>query len=177
MTGEQFFTLFKRSAWRLEALPAYGTVQSDPSFAAYLRAGRVVPPLEERPPKQTWMAAVRQAIAGGKRLGRVHVLSRPLSPYLEYELATYPENVEAGEDVRIADAGEHPELADLGPDFWLLDDETPRPAVLLMTYDDAGRFLSLEHTTEPIVVARCRRVRDLAVRCSVPLSEFLAIAR
>jgi hypothetical protein len=176
MTSEEFFYSFRRSAWRLEALPAYGTAESDPSFAAYLRAGQL-PPLEERPPKQAWMAAVRQAIASGKHLGRVHVLSRPLSPYLEYELATYPENALAGEDVRIADAGEHPELADLGPDFWLLDDEMPAPAVLLMAYDDAGRFLSLDHTTDPAVVARCRRVRDLAVRCSVPLSEFLVLAR
>ena len=176
MRSEEFFDCFRRSAWRLEALPAYGTAESDPSFAAYLRAGQLTP-LEERPPKQAWMAAVRAAVAAGKHLGRVHVLGRPLSPYLEYELATYTENVAAGEDVRIADRDEHPELAPLTRDFWLLDDETPAPAVLLMDYDDAGRFVSLERTRHPAVVAQCRRQRDLAIACSVPLDEFLAIAR
>jgi hypothetical protein len=176
MQSAEFFDCFRHSAWRLEALPAYGTAESDPSFAAYLRAGQLTP-LEVRPRAQAWLAAVRQAVASGKRLGRVHVLNRPLSPYLEYELATYPENVAAGEDVRIADRDEHPELASLGPDFWLLDDETPAPAVLLMDYDDAGRFVSLERTSDPAVVATCRQARDLAVRCSVPLNEFLAIAR
>jgi hypothetical protein len=174
MTNEEFFGLFRRSAWRLEALAAYGTADSDPSFAAYLRAGRLTP-LEERPPKQAWMAAVRRAIAGGKHLGRVHVITRPLSPYLESELATYPENAEAGEDVRLADAGEHPELAGLGPDFWLLDDETPAPSALVMDYDSEGRFRGLTHTADPAVIARCRRARDLAVRYSVPLDEFLVV--
>ena len=176
MTSEEFFDSFRHSAWRLEALPAYGTAESDPSFAAYLRAGQLTP-LEERPPKQAWMAAVQKAGVSGKRLGRVHVLSRPLSPYLEYELATYPENVAAGEDVRIADRGEHPELEALTRDFWLLDDESPVPSVLLMTYDAEGRFVSLEPTRHPAMVARCRRQRDLAVACSVPLAEYLAIAR
>jgi hypothetical protein len=168
VTNEEFFGLFRASAWRLEALPAYGTASSDPAFAAWLAAGRL-PPLAERPAKQAWMAAVRQAVAAGRRLGRVHVLRRPLTPYLAYELATYPENVEAGEDVRIADLEEHPELARLGRDFWLLDDRL----ALLMDYDPEGRFQALTPTSDPVTLADCRRQRDLAVACSVPLTEYL----
>ena len=171
MTNEEFFRLFRASAWRLEALPAYGTPESDPAFAAYLRLGHL-PPLAERPAKQAWMAAVREATAAGKRLGRVHVLRRPLTPYLAYELATYPENVDAGEDVRIADAGEHPELAGLDRDFWLLDDQL----ALLMDYDPEGHFRALTPTRDPAVLADCRRRRDLAVACSVPLAEYLTAA-
>jgi hypothetical protein len=168
VTNEEFFQLFHASAWRLEALPAYGTAESDPAFAAYLRLDHL-PPLAERPAKQAWMAAVREATAVGKQLGRVHVLRRPLSPYLAYELATYPENVEAGEDVRIADLDEHPQLARLGRDFWLLDDQL----VLLMDYDSQGRFQALTPTRDPAVLADCQRQRDLAVACSVPLAEYL----
>ena len=167
MTGE-FFARFTRSAWRLETLPAYGTPESDPDFAAFLRLGHLTP-LSERPRKQEWMAAVRQAVAEGRRIGRVHVLRRPLTPYLAYELATYPENVEAGEDVRIADLDQHPELADLDTDFWLLDDEL----VLVMDYDPEGRFLSLTPTSDPSVLRRCRRRRDLAIARSIPVQEFL----
>ncbi len=168
MRTDDFFATFTRTAWRLETLPAYGTPDSDPSFAAYLELGHL-PPLEDRPPKQAWMAAVRQAVAEGRQLGRVHVVRRPLTPYLDYELATYPENVEAGEDIRIADADQHPELATLSTDFWLLDNER----VLVMAYDDDGRFINAMPTTNPTVVPACRRFRDLAIACSVPLQEFL----
>jgi hypothetical protein len=168
VTNEEFFGLFRASAWRLEALPAYGTAESDPAFGAWLERGHL-PPLAERPAKQAWMAAVQTAVAGGKRLGRVHVLRQPLTPYLAYELATYPENVAAGEDVRIADADEHPELARLDRDFWLLDDQL----ALLLDYDPQGRFQALAPTSDPADLADCRRQRDLAVACSVPLAEYL----
>jgi hypothetical protein len=166
--NDDFFSRFQRTAWRLETLPAYGTPDSDPSFAAYLKLGHL-PPLEDRPPKQAWMAAVRAAVAEGKQLGRVHVLRQPLTPYLAYELATYPENVAAGEDVRIGVVDDHPELAALDQDFWLLDDEL----VLVMDYDDAGRFIGLHPTRTPGVVDVCRRVKALAIARSVPLQEFL----
>lgn len=168
MTNDEFFAAFTRSAWRLETLPAYGTAESDPDFAAYLTLGHL-PPLDERPAKQAWMAAVRRAVAQGKQLGRVHVLRRPLSPYLAYELATYPENVAAGEDVRIADINEHPALVGLGVDFWLLDDKL----VLILRYDDGGRFQRLTQSRNPAIISHARWQRDLAIASSVPLQEFL----
>jgi hypothetical protein len=170
VTNEEFFALFTRSAWRLEALPAYGTAESDPSFAAWLAAGGELPPLQDRPPKVAWMDAVRKAAAEGKRLGRVRLLRRPRSPYEDYELATYPENVEAGEDVRIAEVDQYPELAQLDRDFWLLDDGE---LALVMDYDADGRFLGLKPTRDPATLSVYRRQRDLALACSVPLAEFL----
>jgi hypothetical protein len=169
VTNDEFFGLFTRSAWRLEALPAYGTAESDPSFAAWLAASGQLSPLRERPPKVTWMDGVRKAVAEGKRLGRVRLLRQPRSHYEDYELATYPENVEAGEDVRIAEVDQHPELAQLDRDFWLLDDEL----ALVMDYDSEGRFLGLKPTRDPAALSAYRRQRDLALACSVPLAEFL----
>jgi hypothetical protein len=169
VTNEEFLAQFTQSAWRLEALPATGTADSDPSFAAWLAADGQLPPLQDRPPKIAWMNAVRKAVAEGKRLGRVRLLRQPRSPYEDYELATYPENVEAGEDVQIADIDQHPELAKLNRDFWLLDDEL----VLVMDYDSEGRFLSLKPTRDPGALNMYRRQRDLALAYSVPLAEFL----
>ena len=171
MTSDEFFASFTRSAWRLETLPAYGTEDSDPSFARYLELGHL-PPLEQRPRAQAWLAAVRQVTMEGRRMGRVHVLGRPLSSYLVYELATYPENAAAGETIGIADADTHPELAGLDRDFWLLDDEL----VLVMDYDSHGCFQQLTPTRDRQWVTRARRQRDLAVACSVPLADFLASA-
>ena len=166
--------LFGSSAFRLETLPQYrGT--SDAALQAFLE-GRPLP-LEQRPAKQRWMRLVADAAAAGKRISRVHVVSRPLTPYERYELAAFPENAAAGEQVLIADRGEHPELAELTGDFWLLDDTTDRPSVLLMDYDAEGRFRGQEHTRAARVLADCRRQRDLALACSVDLDEFLAVAR
>jgi hypothetical protein len=103
----------------------------------------------------------------------VHVVRLPLTDYLRYELGTYAENQAAGEDVRIAVVNDHPELADLDRDFWLLDDEL----ALLMDYDHDGRFLRMEPIRDAVVLRDCRRKRDLAVARSVPLDEFQARIR
>lgn len=168
MTNDDFFASFARSAWRLETLPAYGTAKTDPAFAAYLNLGHLSP-LEERPRAQAWLAAVRRATAEGKRIGRVHVLSQPLSDYLRYELATYFENEAAGEIVRIADVSPQRRHASLTRDFWLLDDQL----ALLMDYDAEGRFLSLTPSRDPAVLRRCRQRQEMALACSVKLQDYL----
>jgi len=168
VTSDAFFRLFTRTAWRLETLPAYGAPETDPDFAAFLALGHLTP-LSERPRKQQWMAEVRAAVAVGKRIGRVHVLGQPLSDYLRYELATYPENVAVGEVVRIADITPMQRHASLRHDFWLLDDDL----VLLLDYDDQGRFLGISATRDRAVVRRHRRLQEMAIACSVKLEEYL----
>jgi hypothetical protein len=166
---EDFFASFQRTAWRLEAQPAYGTAESDPGFGLYLDRGMELPSLAERPAKQAWVTEVRKAVAQGKQLARVHVLSHPLTTYLRFELASYPENIEAGEDVRIASVDEHPELGALDTDFWLLDGSV----ALVMDYDDYGRFCGVTRTEDPGVLEVCHDFRRLAIACSVPLQEYL----
>jgi len=169
---EDFFALFHRSAFRVEALPQYlGT--STPAFRAFEASGRLTP-LDERPAKQNWMHHVFAATAAGVHVARVHVLDLPLSSYLRYELAAYPENIEAGEDVFIAVRSAHRSLGDLTTDFWLLDDKEPSASVLLMHYDDEGRFTAQTHTDEPEVLRRCRAQRDLALAHAVPYDQFIA---
>lgn len=169
MTNEEFFALADRRVWRLETLPQYNP-RTDEAFAVWRRTGQLLP-LEERPGKQAWMQAVRRAVAVGKRVGRVRVRASSDHPYAGYELAVYPENQAAGEDVRVADLGEHPELAELvGGDFWLMDEDL----ALLMDYEPDGQFLAMTPTRDPAVLARCRRQRDLAIARSVPLMQYLA---
>jgi hypothetical protein len=168
MTNEEFFALADRTVWRLETLPQYNP-RTDDAFAEWRRTGQLLP-LEERPGKRAWMAAVRAVVAAGKHVGRVRVRAPSDHPYAAYELAVYPENQAAGEDVRIADRSEHPELAQLDRDFWLMDEDL----VLLMDYDPDGQFRAMTPTRDPAVLARCLRQRDLAVARSVPLVEYLA---
>jgi hypothetical protein len=119
------------------------------------------------------MGLVAEAVAQGKRLGRVRIVGQPLADGERWELAVFDENAAAGEDVRIADRTAHPELAELTRDFWLLDDETDQPVAQLMTYDPDGQYVSREVTSDPAVIARCRAQRDLARARSVDLKDFL----
>ena len=107
----------------------------------------------------------------GRRVGRVHVVDRPLSDYVRYELAVYAENVAAGEDVLIADRSAHPELEGLAQDFAIFDSET----VVLFDYDD-GRVRGYQIAVDRESVNRCVAEYDLAATRSVPLAEFMAAA-
>ena len=170
MSSSAFMESFTRSAWRLEALPQYNP-RTDASFRHFVETGEVLP-LEDRPGKQEWMGLVAEAVAQGKRLGRVRIVGQPLADGERWELAVFDENAAAGEDVRIADRTAHPELAELTRDFWLLDDETDRPVAQLMTYDPEGQYVSREVTSDPAVIARCRAQRDRALARSVDLKDF-----
>ena len=171
MSSSAFMESFTRSAWRLEALPQYNP-RTDASFRHFVETGEVLP-LEDRPGKQEWMGLVAEAVAQGKRLGRVRIVGQPLADGERWELAVFDENAAAGEDVRIADRTAHPELAELTRDFWLLDDETDQPVAQLMTYHPDGQYVSREVTSDPTVIARCRAQRDRALARSVDLKEFL----
>ena len=110
---------------------------------------------------------VADSVNAGRHWKRVHVLDRPLSDYLRFELLGYHGNALAGEDVRIADRAVAPEeLGGLTQDFWLLDDTL----AVTMKYDEDGRRLAMEPTPD---VAAFINQRDLAIKHSVPLRDYL----
>lgn len=172
-SSTDFFDLFHCSAWRLELLPSYGPDEA--AFRAHQERRPLSPAEQAR--RERWRSGVAEATRAGKRVGRVHVVSRPLTDYLRWQLGVYAGSVAAGEDVRIADRGAHPELASLTRDFWLFDAELGVAAsVLLMDYEPDGRFLGSVHTNDPGELVRYKREREVAMACSVPLSEFSAVA-
>lgn len=168
MTPKDLYRACRVSAWRLETLQHY-----DEERQRAVQAGEPLPP--PRPGKLDDMRLTSELRQAGIDIGRVHVVDRPLTAYLLYELAVYPENVGAGEDVRIADRSVHPELSDLDHDFAIFDAQTSQPEVILFSYDEAGRILGYEHTRDAATVQRCREQIDLALSMSVPLGEFAAI--
>lgn len=120
----------RSSAFRLETLPVYDMPGEREEFARHL-AG-------EKPPADLhyrWLDTVAGATKAGKLFQRVHVVTSPLSSYLEYEFAWgYVFNVRAGEDIRILDLAHTPDPGLPRQDFWLLDDET----VVRMDYTTEG---------------------------------------
>lgn len=171
MTLGELWETFRASAFRLETLQYYVLAEDEPRRRAF-REGRPLPP---RPGKTESLRMISDAVEAGKRVHRVHVVDLPPSDYIRYELAVYPENIGAGEDVRIAPRSAHQGLCDLATDFWLFDAETDRPAVVWFRYAPDGQIISRDYSDDPADIGRAREQRDLALACSLSLQEFLSL--
>jgi len=162
-TWAAYFRDFQRSAWRLELLPQYLVPQEAEALTAF-RAGA------PRPAgiNEDWHRKIRTARAAGKSIGRVHVLTPPLSEYLRFETSWYyPYSVQAGEDVRILDLSRttRPEALP-NFDFWLFDDT----AVVAMLYEQDGTQTGRELLdTDP---GPFLRARDAAIAASIPFADY-----
>jgi hypothetical protein len=163
--GAVFDSLFQRSAFRLELLDQYVAANEAEPFRRFL-AGEPQDPAWRGP----WQEFVRSSLSDGKQMARVHVVDEPLSDYLQFELTcAYPANVDAGEDVRILPPYRHPAVSLPSRDYWLFDDR----AVVLMDYDEDGDFTGAELASDSHTIRHYRRIRDLAMRHSVPLADYL----
>jgi len=151
------------SAWRLETFPAYNMPQEKEDFAVFL-AGERIPENYQ----SGWTQKLTEHQQSGRTIGRVHVLTRPLSDYLRFEFMYYQPHVLAGEDIRILDVTdrENP-LAGIG-DFWMFDSSQ----VVLMHYEPDGTQISREVYEGD--VATYEEYRRIAVAESVPFTEYVA---
>lgn len=159
----ELFDSFEREAFRLETLRDYSRSGNVGAYQEYL-AGKDKP----EGYNADWVSEVRGHVNEGKRIYRVHVLSRPLTPYLRFELGWgYRTNMLGGEEFFILDTTEQPNpLVGVG-DFWLFDSS----AVGVMSYDDSGAFLG----SEVLPVERAAEFvsyRDTALSHAQPFTEW-----
>ncbi|MFE7133567.1 DUF6879 family protein [Streptomyces sp. NPDC057638] len=161
-----WFDTFQESAFRLETLDDYSQSGSVGAYQDFL-AGR---PQPEAFRAADWVTTVGGAITAGKRMYRVHILSRPLTDYLRFELTWgYHRNMAAGEEFFILDTTDQPNPIPGAPDFWLFDGLT----VGQMSYDEHGRYRGTEFLDEaraPEFLA----YRDTAMAHAVPFPEWWA---
>ncbi|MGH3815841.1 MAG: DUF6879 family protein, partial [Pseudonocardiaceae bacterium] len=156
---------------RLETRQSYATDDEAAAFSDW-RERRHVPDAAD-PLIAGWTGLVRVRVEGGAVMRRVHVVSHPMTDYVRFELALQQaHSVPAGEQVRVVDAGLHPELA-RADDFWLLDD---RVGVRLV-YDDAGELTQLRRmTTGEVDTARCVRDAAWAAGTDLGVVDVVAVA-
>lgn len=152
------FSSFQNSAWRLEARDTYLVAEYNDQLEAFLADQ----PMPAR--RDGWIEVVQAADARGARMGRIRLVGHPISDYTRFSFALYPENVEAGEDVRIADRTWLDGSWDAAPDVWLFDDQL----AFQMLYDDAGTFLGAEQVDAGPVL----EMRRLLSTYAVPLAEY-----
>ncbi|MFD8584167.1 MULTISPECIES: DUF6879 family protein [Streptomyces] len=159
------FDSFEREAFRLETLDDYSKSGSVDAYHAFL-AGQPQP--DEY--NAGWVEELRSHTENGRRVHRVHVLTRPLSDYLRFELGWgYRKNMTGGEEFFILDITEKPNPLENVPDFWFFDSAS----VAVMNYDGNGKYLGSEvlpseRTTEFM------RYRDAALAHAEPFPEWWA---
>jgi len=169
MTDEDVMALFlgiRQEAFRLEQRDSYENVDTEDELFAAWRAGRSI---HRTPATSPWLDLVAGHAAAGRRVYRVRIVDWPLSEYTRYELASYADNVAAGEEVYVVDRDAHPDHAALIEDFWLFDNDT----ATVMRYDDDGRPLD----PAPGDARDHRDRRETALAHALPLVEWIAAHR
>lgn len=170
VTGQQWaelFTTYRRSAWRYECQGEYHEPYEAESMRRYL-AGQPYDLSYMEP----WLQGIRNAVASGRAIGRVRVLTEPLTDYLRFEMSVANHNLDAGEDIRVLDARTATTLGLGEDDFWLFDDEI----AALMVFGEEGFSGAYLHAADD-TVDRCRRIRDRAWQHSRPFTEHPAFQR
>ncbi|MGW4050487.1 DUF6879 family protein [Streptomyces sp. NPDC004779] len=157
---------FEREAFRLETLDDYSKSGGVDAYQAFL-AGE---PQPEGYQTAGWMSTVGDAVAAGKRIYRVHVLSRPLTDYLRFELSWgYRRNMMAGEEFFILDTTNQENPIPDAPDFWMFGEKV----VGAMKYDPEGKYLGVDFLGEEDL-PRFLAYRDAAMAQAVPFVEWWA---
>ncbi|OII61605.1 hypothetical protein BJP40_04530 [Streptomyces sp. CC53] len=152
------FKTFQTEAWRLETLPQYLVPQEAEEFAAFKAGARFPGPYED-----AWTDMVRT-----RSVGRVHIVTRPLTDYLRFEFERYYQHqAPAGEDIRILDITGRPNPLPDAQDFWMFD----RSTVVLMKYEADGTQIERElYEGDPAPFLEYQRI---ALAESVPFLEYV----
>lgn len=161
----ELFDAFEQEAFRLETLDDYSRSGNVDAYRAFL-AGEPQP--EDY--NEGWVAELRSHTSRGKRVYRVHVLSRPLTPYLRFELGWgYRRNATGGEEFFILDTTEKANPVHGAPDFWLFDSAAPA----VMNYAEDGSFLGADVLPDERA-GEFLAYRDTALAHAVPFPEWWA---
>jgi hypothetical protein len=153
---------FTESAWRLETLPAYDVPQEKERIAAFLRGERLPDDYES-----AWMRKIANHVCKGRTVGRVRILTRPLSDYLRLEFMHYRHHVRAGEDIRVLDVTGRENPLDGIQDFWMFDSAR----IVLMNYKSDGTQTGRElYEGDPAAYNEYRRI---AIAESVQFEEYV----
>ncbi|HEX3778906.1 MAG TPA: hypothetical protein VHX38_04525 [Pseudonocardiaceae bacterium] len=158
---KEWMSNWRTSAWRWECQGVYREPSEDEPLRQFL-AGE--PDLGWF---QGWLTRVRTWTAAGQRIGRVRMVTDPLTDYLRFELSITPPAIEAGEDIRFLSSARAAELGAPDEDFWLFDEEV----VLALRFGEHG-VSGAELITDPGKVSAYRAWRDKANAAAVLFTDL-----
>jgi len=166
----RYFQDFKSQAFRLETLDQYSSPSEQLELQRFLKGE----PLSEAQ-NQKWVNVVKTSVTAGKSIMRVHVITFPLSSYLQFEIQWgYAFNDAAGERIYLLDRNllPNPAFSTLG-DFWLFDETI----LVRMQYDSSGVFSQAERDDSPQAISTCITAPNELLKVALQLRDFLARQR
>lgn len=162
-TLDDMFDGFRQEAFRLETLDDYSRSGNVDAYRRFLD-GEPIPDGYNA----DWLDEVGTWTRSGRRVYRVHVLGRPLTPYLRFELSWgYVTNATAGEEFFILDVTDGINPLENSGDFWLFDSTT----AVSMNYTDDGGFAGAEVLPDDVGPEYAER-RDVALARAVPFADW-----
>ncbi|WP_053208199.1 DUF6879 family protein [Jiangella muralis] len=159
------FDAYEHTAFRLETRERYVEDEEQEPLRKFL-AG-------EEPDDEwfaDWVEDVQAAVAAGKRVERVRVVSEPHGDYTRFGLDLARLNVAAGEDIRYLPRTKAAELGLPCEDYWLFDSGK----VAILRFDDDDRLLGVEVVVDPAVVVERCKWRDAAWHHAIPWRQYRA---
>ncbi|MFR9752196.1 DUF6879 family protein [Nocardia sp. 004] len=158
------FREVKQSAFHIEVRDTYAVPSESEPLRRFLAGEPSLNNSEEF--WNSWGSLVKETKDRGVVVGRIRVVTVPLSDYQRWLLTETGDNIEAGEDIRYLPrhlAGDVPQ-----DDFWLFDDEV----VGFNLIDADGKPAGASVTTDPGIVSHCQRVKEQLWSLATPFSEF-----
>jgi hypothetical protein len=162
---DDLFRTFERCAFHLEVEDSYHTPEESGPFHKFLTGEP-----DDFAWHQPWLTLIRAATRGGKHVERVRVVSVPHVDYTRWGLSVAGLNIAAGEDIRWPPRHRTAGLDLTADDFWLIDDTR----VVFTVFTPAGQFSGGVETVDPVIVDRCRRVRDQVWAAATPHADYLS---
>jgi hypothetical protein len=170
LAGEAFrrlFDAYQHTAFRLETRDRYVEDEEQEPLRRFL-AGE--------PADDAWFADwvddIEAAVAAGKRVERVRVVSEPHSDYTRFGLDLARLNVAAGEDIRYLPRVDAQRLSLPDEDFWLFDSQT----AAILTFADDDRLLGVQVVDDPAAVVQRCQWRDTAWHYAIGWRDYRARA-
>jgi hypothetical protein len=117
-----------------------------------------------------WLQQITRLTRAGSTIARVRVLDEPPTTYQRWELFLTPQNIAAGEDIRLLARATARDLGLPEYDWWLLDGGR----LIIIAYNDAGEVATRTLVTDPGEIDRHSAWRDLAVSHAHPAERYAA---
>lgn len=159
---------FTHEAFRLETLPEYRVDGEWQHFQAYL-AGK--PTVFE---KNDWHDLIAQHRTAGRKMIRLRLLPEDMTPYLEYELLAYQQNLLAGEEIFfLPDDACEDLVGQIPKDAWMFDGET----IIQMNYGETGDYKGSALLENAAALDLYKQLRTTFMQEAIPAEEFFRSLR
>lgn len=161
---ERLLVSFEHTALHLETRDAYGTAVELPHLAVWA-AGEP----DDLGWLDGWCATVREAVAAGKSVRRVRVVSEPLSDYQRWSHSIAGPMVDAGEDIRWVPRRLVSTIGIPGNDFYLFDGRL----LAFLHYAGNGLATGRTRTADSRSIGLCRSAFEAVWGLAIPHREYL----